>query len=299
MLLAVAAVPHAVPAQAQDLGGHAEPSSTSAPVVNCYDEQRDVVGRELASQCQGRVVSDTEAKEITERRSHAVARAIGTGPAPTARLGRGRIGTGFFVDKKGTLLTNDHVVSGCKGIMIEPAEGASVPGRVMAEEAGFDMALVEASVSPPAIAQFRPSGPPLTGALVATVGFPDQGVPPREPLVTPGTLIAVKDLQGKSGPSQALVMKAEVRHGNSGGPILDEHGLVIGMMRAKLNVANIYAATGKLPDDLGIGIPDAILTAFMTAHSVPYSFGERGGTLDAARILEAARPYTARVLCAE
>jgi len=273
-------------------------------LVYCYDAARDVVTRALTAECHGKMVSEAEAKELQERRIQTINRAI-TRRAQPAPLGTrlASIGTAFFIDETGRMLTNNHVIAGCKGVVIEPTEGDSVPAKVLAVAAGDDLALLQAEMKPPAFASFRPLTPLDPGDFIATVGYPDQGIPPRQPMVTTGTLEDHALQPGDAGPvvriraSNSLLVKADIRHGNSGGPLFDEHALVVGVVRAKLNIVKVYRDTGKLVPDTGMGIPGEIVQRFLASNGVTYHVGRPGGALDAPQILAAARPYMARASC--
>jgi len=273
-------------------------------LVYCYDAARDVVARALTSECRGKVVSEAEAKQLQERRAQLINRALSRSaqPAPPGtRLSS--IGTAFFIDESGRLLTNNHVIDGCKGVVIEPTEGDSVAARVIAVDSADDLALLEAAMKPLAYASFRGPTPLDPGSFVATVGYPDQGIPPRLPMVTAGIVEDHEVKPDETGPvmriraGNAILVQADIRHGNSGGPLFDEHALVIGVVRAKLNIVKVYRDTGKLVPDTGMGIPEPVVLRFLASNSVTYHIGQPGGRLDAPQILASARPYMARASC--
>jgi len=273
-------------------------------LVYCYDTTRDIVARVLTAECHGKVVSEAEAKQLQESRARLITRALSRGaqPAPPGtRLVS--IGTAFFVNETGHLLTNNHVIDGCKGVVIEPTEGDSVPAKVVAVDVADDLALLQAAIKPPAFASFRGPAPLDAGSFVATVGYPDQGIPPREPMVTSGTVEDHTVKPEDDGPvmriraGNAILVQADIRHGNSGGPLFDEHALVVGVVRAKLNIVKVYRDTGKLVPDIGMGIPEPVVLHFLVSNTVNYHFGQPGGRLDAPQILAEARPYMARASC--
>jgi serine protease Do len=279
-------------------------NSESRFLVYCYDAAREVVTRELTVECHGKVVTEAEAKELQGRRAQLINRALSRAaqPAPPGtRLVS--IGTAFFINETGHLLTNNHVIDGCKGVVIEPTEADSVPAKVLAVDVADDLALLQAAMKPPTYASFRGPTPLDPGSFVATVGYPDQGIPPRQPMVTAGKVEDHEVRPGDTGPvmriraGNAILVQADIRHGNSGGPLFDEHALVIGVVRAKLNIVKVYRDTGKLVPDTGMGIPEEAVLRFLTSSGVTYRIGQPGGPLDAPQILASARPYMARASC--
>ena len=264
-------------------------------VINCHDRERDVVSRELASACRGEAVSDAEAQAIQERRNQRLQRAFGVRPQPALEGGRlTSIGTAFFVTEDGKLVTNNHVVEGCRAVSIETTVGDMVPVKVLAVDVHYDLALLQATIKAPAVASFRTQILDSPGAAVATVGYPDQGMPPREPMVTTGKLLEfIADPTGTA----RIAIEADVRHGNSGGPLLDDRGQVIGVVNAKINTVNVYKSTGKVVDNLGFGIALPIVLQFLKRNDTTVRSLAAGRELNGPQLLDLARPYIARAGC--
>ena len=293
--LAVMALLPAASAVADETPAPTAPSQQPQFVVYCYDQARDVVSRKLAADCHGAIVSEAKAREVEERRSQQIAKALKAG-APTAAGGAriASIGTAFFVDGAGTLLTNNHVIDGCAAVTVETADGDSLPAKVAAVDVARDLALLQVQVRSPAIAAFRSQPLSEAGAPVTAVGFPDQGLPPREPIATPGALLMPPP--GRSW-GDRIVIEADIRHGDSGGPVLDRYGLVAGVIQAKVNQVAEYRATGKTGKDIGIGIATPIVLDFLHSHGVKFQLLQQGEQLNGAELLMTARAYIARADC--
>jgi S1-C subfamily serine protease len=273
----------------------AQQSSSPQFVVNCYDRDRDIVTRGLAVDCRGQVLSDAEALAIQDHRDQQLRRAFQKQSQPALQdLRLVSIGTSFFVTEDGKLLTNNHVVDGCKAVTIETPAGLTLPVKVLAVDVHYDLALLQASIRPLAIAVFRAQILSDLGAPIATIGYPDQGMPPREPMVTTGTLL--KPVNDGSGGARVAI-EADVRHGNSGGPLLDERGQVIGVVNAKINTVSVYKSTGKVVDDIGFGIALPVVLDFLKRNDTPVHLAPVGDKLNGAQLLDLARPYIARVGC--
>src|SRR5258708_32184183 len=94
-----------------------------------------------------------------------------------------------------------------------------------------------------------------------------------------------------------LVFKADVRHGNSGGPLFDASGLVIGVGHAKLDSPQLYRQTGRVVVDVGFAIPAGAAARFVARHGVQLTSAAPGAALEAASVQPAAAPMAARVHC--
>lgn len=286
----------AAPALAQERPAPAAPSAGEPLVVNCYDRGRDVVMRALASDCHGQVVSDTEAQAIRNRRSRAIIKAL---TAPTTRLAPAgtrltRLGTAFFVDDHGRLLTNNHVIADCTALVVEPTTGAPLLARLQAVDVRDDLALVAVAAASPGVAPFRARMLTDPGAFVAAIGYPDQGLPPRQPLATAGEL---QHPPPGTTWGERLMIKADIEPGDSGSPLLERHGLVIGVMNAKANTPLIYQKTGAVISDRGFGIPLPVVLDFLRRNGVVWRSGQARAALTAAQLLSVARRYVARIDC--
>lgn len=299
VVIAVALTVATGPAAPRDAAGDA----TQVPefVVYCYDAGRQLVVRELASDCHGQLVSAADADAIRKLRSERLGREISNDgqSAPPGTTAMRKIGTGFFVDPKGRLVTNHHVVVDCKALVVESAAGdQSGPATVEADDAADDLALLNTTLPALDVAPFEALRPVESGEYAAAVGYPDQGLPPRLPLLTRGALeIPAANAERPGG---VLLLRAEVRPGESGGPIVDAYGLVIGMIRAKLNIPLIYSRTGNLVDDEAFGIPSATVLAFLTKNGVPYRVASPNSKqFDPDAILFDASRYVVRVDCWE
>ena len=165
---------------------------------------------------------------------------------------------------------------------------------MLAVDVADDLALIDTEMPSPEVAKFQ--SPPMLdpGKFAAAIGYPDLGLPPREPIITAGTMVRPSPGEPLTG---AILLKADVRHGNSGGPVIEAHGLVIGVMRAKFNTALVYGRTGDLMPDEGIGISATVVLRFLKENGVQYQIGQEDAALDPDQLLARARSYVARADC--
>ena len=133
------------------------------------------------------------------------------------------------------------------------------------------------------------------GDDVVVVGFPLRQVLAPSAIVTTGTVSA---LSGLGNDTAKLQIAAPVQQGNSGGPLLDRHGLVVGVVQSKLNALRIAGATGDLPQNVNFAINGATLQSFLEANGVAFRAAPpAGAALSAADVGEQAARYTVAIEC--
>jgi S1-C subfamily serine protease len=135
--------------------------------------------------------------------------------------GGGR-GSGFFVSPD-TLITNVHVVNGASSVTIRNGNGTSMPARVDATSRQFDLAVLKVPGAPaPATIPLGSAKNIRVGQEVIAIGSP---LGTLQNTVTRGIVSAVR----RSGNATLVQTDAAVNPGNSGGPLLDRTGAVIGI----------------------------------------------------------------------
>lgn len=199
-------------------------------------------------------------------------------------------GSGFIVSRDGHILTNHHVVEGCAEIRIPP-HGS---GTLFAADPRNDLALLRTGKGDNLPVAFREGRGVRLGEPVVVVGFPLWGLLAASPSVTTGTVSA---LAGPGNDSRLLQISAPVQPGNSGGPLLDEGGRVIGVVVSKLDALKVAEITGDLPQNVNFAISGTVVRAFLEGQGVAYTTAASTKPLSTAEIAEAARGFTVVVEC--
>ena len=185
-------------------------------------------------------------------------------------------GTGFAVSFDGIILTNEHVVEGCSALKVhDGAPNYFFTATVVARDAAVDLAAIrlQTRVSqngrtdignrPRAIMR---AGPDLqVGELAVTYGFPLRGI-----LATDGSLAVgyVTALRGLRDNPNYMQISTPLQPGNSGGPLLDSSGNVIGVAAMKLNALAIMRATGTVPENVNFAVELGAIKRFLAQSGI-------------------------------
>ena len=204
-------------------------------------------------------------------------------------------GTGFMVSD-GRLLTNNHVVEGCGRMVARNAAGLEQTAPVLATDRSRDLALlsVAGGFGPPLT--FRSAPEVRRGETVVTYGFPLFGLLSKGPTLTTGDVSALSGLRDNQANFQ---ISAPVQPGNSGGPLLDSNGNVVGVVVAKLNAARIAEITdGDIPQNVNFAVKAGPALDFLREQGVrPRMAASGGADKGAAAVGEIANPSTVFLQC--
>jgi S1-C subfamily serine protease len=192
---------------------------------------------------------DTFEEELLDAYSRAVIHVVDdVGPAVvsigvkgekrTANGGGEGAGSGVIIAQDGFILTNNHVIAGAKSIEVRLTEGGTFPARLVGADPATDLAVVRVTEHGLPSAKLGDSSKLHAGQLVIAIGNP-LGF---QSTVSTGVISALgRALRGESGRLIENVIQTDVslNPGNSGGPLVDSRGRVIG-----INSAMIYRAQG-------------------------------------------------------
>ena len=215
-----------------------------------------------------------------------------TSPKPSKTVGQ--TGTGFVISNNGHVVTNQHVVDGCVGDILGNLSGeAQVKLRLVSSDETNDLALLQAPSAFREVATIRDKAI-RSGDSIVAIGYPFHGLLTSDFTVTTGI---VSSLSGILNDTRFLQISAAVQPGNSGGPLLDTGGAVVGMVAAKLNALKFVKATGNIPENINFAIKTGALRDFLDNSVVPYQTADAKNELKTADIARNARSFTLLISC--
>jgi 2-alkenal reductase len=197
-------------------------------------------------------------------------------------------GSGFVWDDDGHIVTNRHVVSGAERIVVVMSDGTQTDATVVGEDADSDLAVIKVvddSVRPPAVT-LGDSGSISPGQLSVAIGDPFS----RGFSMTSGIVSAVGRTINPSDSNfsvpRVIQHDAATNPGNSGGPLLDRQGRVIGINTQIISETGAFSGIGLA---IPINLAKLVVPALITDGRYEYPYiGIRGATVtpDIARGME-------------
>lgn len=171
-------------------------------------------------------------------------------------------GTGFSIGQ-GYFFTNYHVVAGVTNVTLHH-QGEEIAATVALRDQANDLALLKASKDFTKKMGMRLEGPLALDGLrlgdaskvkqgdrVWTLGFPLAAVLGEKPVLSEG---AISSLYGPGEDPRLLQISAPIQPGNSGGPLLNSQGEVIGITMSTLDALQIFKITGAVPQNVNFAV---------------------------------------------
>jgi S1-C subfamily serine protease len=226
-----------------------------------------------------------------------------TAPPPTAppsqnRESKSSVGSGFFVSKPmgsetAYVVTNFHVIDGCKSAFrVRYPVYRPVDAYVHAVDPQNDLALLSTKLPASGFPSFRLNL--KQGEQIASYGFP-YGAD-----FASFTMGNVTSVVGLDNNTSAFQMSAPVQPGNSGGPLLDMNGRVVGMAQGILGTLRAAEALGgAIPQNVNFGITATTIIGFLQAHSVDYRIDTERTKFEPEQIAEEAKKFTVKITCGD
>ena len=182
-----------------------------------------------------------------------------------------RTGTGWFINDT-CIATCWHVVAGSNDISVEFPGGVRTKAKILAKDPVNDVVVLKISGtgynhdSLP----IRPRNTKIADK-VFTVGYPLASLLGQSQKYTDGT---ISSLSGVGGDGRYFQISTPMQPGNSGGPLVDESGAVIGLTSAALNAVSTALRTGAIPQNVNYAIKVRYLTALLDDTGIDYVIAE-------------------------
>ena len=177
-----------------------------------------------------------EAKTEKRGRNMARGKAPEADPPPGTEVERG-VGTGVVIVDKGVILTNLHVVAGSEKIKVTFFDGLEAEATITGVQPENDLAVLQAKKIPDDLiaATMTSTADLQSGDQVAAVGFPFGIGPSVSAGVVSGLKRSFRSPEGKQELGNLIQFDAAANPGNSGGPLINMNGEVLGIVTAILN----------------------------------------------------------------
>ena len=250
---------------------------------------------------------------ITARKSSPPQVRNNPNPPPPPPSKTGSTGSGFFVSKLGHIVTNEHVVQNCGSITVGDNAKKQVAVTLVETDKRNDLALLKISstkmVSAETKTLIRKLGVKIVplaseglmrsddvelGEDVLVSGYPYGDIFSNAIKVTKGIVSANRGMGDDIGQFQ---IDAAVQPGNSGGPIYDENGNIVGVVVAQLNKMKVAKAIGSLPENVNFGIKASTVRQFLTASGLPTKWSNRSKSMSTKDLAQIAMNQTLMVVC--
>ena len=234
-------------------------------------------------------------------------------PRPSPPTKSGSTGSGFFVSKLGHIITNAHVVRNCGSITVGDNAKKQVATILLETDKRNDLALLKISNTQMASVETKSLISKLGLKLVPTAskgllrsddvelgedvlvsGYPYGEIYSDTIKVTKGIVSANKGIGDDTGQFQ---MDAAVQPGNSGGPIYDENGNIVGVVVSQLNKLKFAKAIGSLPENVNFGIKASTVRQFLTSSGLPTKWSNRSQRMNTKKLAKIAKNQTVMVKC--
>ena len=169
-------------------------------------------------------------------------------------------GTGFMFSGKGYVITNWHVIRGMNSIKIKFLNGEKINASVLLKDAENDIAFLKLEKTPqlpPSNIRIGDSSKIRMGDEVFTIGYPAYQILGENPKYTRGEVNA---LSGINDDPRVFQVSVQIQPGNSGGPLFNSSGEVIGITQASLDPKVAVGAFGALPQNVNYAIKSSYIS---------------------------------------
>jgi TPR repeat protein len=203
-----------------------------------------------------------EIVDHVENLKHGATATIPT-PSPVNRRARST-GTGVVVSPEGLIVTAAHVVEGASKIEV-CLPGGKKTAIVAKKDPINDLALLVVDETGLVAAPLSESGSVKLGQSVFTIGFPNTEIQGTSPKFTKGEISSLAGIQDEPTRWQISV---PVQSGNSGSPLFDESGNVVGIVVSKLDALETAKTTGDLIQNVNYAVKNAYLMPLLDGFKI-------------------------------
>jgi S1-C subfamily serine protease len=199
---------------------------------------------------------------ITTKLKNYIAKLPSAQPPKEARKEKGySTGTGFFVSADGYVVSAFHVIQDAEEIAVVLRSGDAVPAVLKGSDDANDIALLKVAVRGAKPLPVASSKGLAVGDQVFTIGYPLIDIEGQEQKTTFGRVNA---LSGMQDDVRFVQIDVPIQPGNSGGPLLDSHGRVVGVVARTLDPAALLKKVGTVPQNANYAVKSDYVLPLMT-----------------------------------
>ncbi len=207
-----------------------------------------------------------------------------TAVAPTKKK-ESSTGTGFFINPM-NIITNQHVVDSCRSIKIIKS-GVISSAKIKSIDATNDLAVLTVNEPNKTYLKFRSGRSARIGESIIAMGYPLGSLLGTSVKLTTGN---ISSLTGLRNDTTTLQLTAPIQPGNSGGPLLDNTGSVVGIVHAKL--AERFSA-----ENVNLAIKANVATMFLDVHEIDYTLDTNRSKKEVVDIADNAKKSIIQIIC--
>jgi len=171
--------------------------------------------------------------------------------------------TGFLITSDGFVLTACHSVGKAENVEVTYNQ-KKYTAKVIGRDESIDAAVLKIDGNDFSFLPIASSDAVKTGDAVFTMGYPQITLQGTEPKFTEGS---ISSLSGLTDNPQYFQISVPIQPGNSGGPLVNKNGEVIGLIVAKLNDVSSLLKTGSVPQNVNYALKSSFILSFF--ESVP------------------------------
>ena len=207
----------------------------------------------------------------------------------------GGSGTAFVINNDGHLLTNNHVIEGCSEMTFQIRGSATTGVSLISANTSADLALLKIDSFDANPAKFAPSSSIQMGAELFVYGFPLADDLSAQGNFTNGIVSAASGLNDDMTQFQ---MTAPIQPGNSGGPVLNRNGNVIGVVVATANQDFFRQQRGTDTQNINFAIHGEVTKRFLESNNIAYEeASSEPKSLQLSEVARRAQEYTGILIC--
>ena len=181
-------------------------------------------------------------------------------------------GTGFFISKSGYMITNHHVINNAKRVTVS-IENKELEAKVISQDKVNDIAIIKIDTD----ANFRPipiiaSKNTDVGEEIFTLGYPLVDIQGKEMKATFGR---INSMSGLSDDIRLMQIDVPIQPGNSGGPLINSKGEVIGIVTSTLDQLVTLFKKGALPQNVNFAVKSDYVFPILNNYAEGKSLGKK------------------------